>query len=240
MRKLGLVVVAVTLAGLVAYGWTGTARAGQATLFRFTAAGAETDLSPDCPPLWLAYPFDVTCTDLFVIAADEADVLGGGSIARTKVPVTFLYLEIDRLTVHPDFSFELRYLTSGVARGPSVVLSLDRLHLGYAHASATVSMDDGTTHAVAVDWTGYGSRYVFGADGPSLQGAPFHLVTPCLTVNNHWHQKFTNARSAGTIDGVPLPMIEQSPPFTEGLFASVAAIFNNQGSFLDVAHGGCG
>jgi hypothetical protein len=239
MRKFGLVVVAVTLAGIVACASTGSARAAQSTLFRFTAAGAETDMSPDCPPLWFAYPFDVTCTDHFVIAADEADVLGGGSIARTKVPVPFLYLEIDRLTVHPDFSFDVQYLTSGLARGPAVDLSLDREHLGYAHAAATVSMDDGTTRAVAVDWTGYGPRYLFGADGPGLQGAPFHLVTPCLTINNHWHQKFTNARSTGTIGGVPMPMIEQSPPFSEGLFASVAGIFNNQGSFLDVAHGGC-
>lgn len=239
MRTFRLTLVGVVLVGVLSCAYAGNAWAGQATLFRFTAAGALTDLSPDCPPLWFAYPFDVTCSDYFVIAADEADVLGGGSIARTKVPVPFLYLEIDTLVVHPDFSFELHYLASGVARGAGVNVSLDRQHLASAHAAATVSLDDGTTRAVSVDWTGYGPRFLFGANGPALGGAPFHLVTPCLTINNHWHQKFTNARASGTIGGVSMPMIEQSPPFSEEIFASVAGIFNNQGSFLDVVHGGC-
>lgn len=207
--------------------------------FRFTAEGAAGDFSPDCPPLYVFPIADLTCTDYFVIAANEADVVGGGSIAPPSVPVPFMYVEIDRLTVHPDLSVDRTTLAFGLAIGGGVAVTIDEQHLGSASASAIVSLSDGTTRAVSARWIGYGPRFLFGADGPALQGLPFHFHDQCITTNNLFHQKFINARATATFDGISFPMIEQTVPFSQGLFDSSAAIFNNRGGVFSVTPVGC-
>jgi hypothetical protein len=44
------------------------------------------------------------------------------------------------------------------------------------------------------------------------------------------------AEREAMIDGVVTPMLETSPPFSEGLFDSSARIFNNRGQFLEIVH----
>jgi hypothetical protein len=217
------------------------ASAADVSHFRFTAEGVTGDFSPDCPPLYVFPIADLTCTDYFVIAASEADVVGGGSIAPPSVPAPFMYVEIDRLTVHPDLSVESTNLSSGFAKGGGVDVTIDKQHLGSASASAIVSFSDGTTRAVSARWIGYGPRFVFGADGPALvnDGLPFHLHDRCITANNHYHQKFVNARATATFDGISFPMIEQSVPFSTGLFDSVAGIFDNRGEFVSATPASC-
>lgn len=217
-----------------------SAASADVSVFRFTADAAHGDFSTDCPNFYVPPEHEVTCTDYFIVAAEEADVIGGGSIAPPKVPVPFMYVEKYTLHLHPDLTVDGDLLASGFTIGDAVQVSVDTQHFTSASAAAVVNMSDGSTLDVTTAWAGYGPRFLYGVNGTALNDTPVHFHDTCLTANNHWHQIIKNARATATINGVVYPMLEVSPPFSEGLFDSSATIETAHGMFMTVRpHADC-
>jgi len=203
--------VAVTLLAAAFLALPLPAMAGQATVYREFVDGFTSALFGDCdfdtPPIG-----PTLCHDTFILSFRSAYSADGPSLASPEVPAA-LYVDqsVYIITGHPSGEPDIVFLADEQGFSSSDISFVSDSRLLSASVRGQVTLGNGSTVPVALDWTSWSDLVVFGSDSPSLGVDPKHVVNRCFTFTANGQQTNRFAVATGTVGGAAVTSYRSFP-----------------------------